>query len=312
VWSATQLERIGRCGFAFLAGTAMSLRASGDVDPDDADARDVGSARHVALSRIYPRLDVLLGAGEPTDAERAEIAAVVHEEVERAIEEQGGGWTRLEGLRKARVQELANEITEYIAWEMKPVRGIAPRRPVATELSFGLEDAGLPAAILDAGDGRTVRLRGQIDRVDAVLVDGADDGWRYVVDHKSSGGALTDLKQLQPAGAVLQLALYLHVLNQVQPGAKPWGGTYQLVRTRERKAPLERCSAVKKGINVVANDTQKRANEVIEGAATLAANLVDTALAGRLPARTPGTSDCLAYCDFRDVCREERMQPKSW
>lgn len=310
VWSATQLEKFGRCPFSFLASHALGVRSAGEVDPDDADARDVGSARHAALARIYPRLVAEFGTEVFATADITRVAAIVHEEVARAIEAQGGGWTRLEGLRKARVQELTDELTRYIEWEMGTVK--VPRVPLATELAFGMEDGGRPPVTITAPDGRTVRLRGQVDRVDAVLPNGVDEGWRYVVDHKSGGAALADITQLRPEGAVLQLALYLRALREVEPGAKVWGGVYQLVRSHKRVGALERCSVVKAGPKVLGTDTQKKHDATIEASATVAADIVDGVLAGRFPARTPGTTDCMAYCDFRDVCREERLEPKSW
>lgn len=310
VWSATQLEGIGRCGFSFVASRALGVRAPGDIDPDDADARDVGSARHLALSRIYPRIDVLFGGGAPDEAERTRIAPIIAQEAERAIMEQGGSWTQLAGLRRARVRELAAEIMEYICWEMEPVRGQPPRKVHATELAFGMDDGGAPPVRLQAR-GRTVQLRGQVDRVDTVLVE-HDDRWVYAVDHKSSGGAFTGMKELQPAGAILQLALYLHVLEKLGLQANVWGGAYQLVRGHERKGALVRGSVLKKGVSIGGNATQQQHDATIRESADMAAMLVETVLAGKLPARTPGSTDCLSYCDFRDVCREERIKPKTW
>lgn len=311
-WSATQLERIGRCGFSFLGGTALGVRSAGDIDPDDADARDVGSARHAALARIYPRIQVTFGGGAPDDAKLASIRQVVHEEVEAAIDEQGGAWTRLAGLRRARVRELVDELVAYIAWEMTPAKKANfERTMLEAEVAFGMVEGGTPPVTLDAGDGRTVRLKGQIDRVDEVH---APDGqsYRYVVDHKSSNGGLKPRGELEQAGAMLQLALYLKATEALEPGAKVWGGTYQIVGKAAREGVLERCGVSSGKVKSCEGKTQQSHDATIQGAPTLAANLVDAVLAGKLPPRPPGKTDCMPYCDFRDACRGDRLKPRTW
>ena len=142
--------------------------------------------------------------------------------------------------------------------------------------------------------------------MDAIAEAGAER-YRYVVDHKTGGSALNAIRQLAPAGAVLQLALYLAALDQLLPDTTLWGGAYQIIKDRRATAALERCSVVTAGVAEMKSKTQQTADETIRGAADLALSLVDQILAGEFPARTPGTASCLSYCTYRDVCREERL-----
>jgi hypothetical protein len=79
--------------------------------------------------------------------------------------------------------------------------------PMAAELGFGFSGELLPAVELTLPDGRVLRVRGRIDRVDL----GAD-GTIHVVDYKTGSlrGAYTELSPDNPVvrGTKLQLPIY--------------------------------------------------------------------------------------------------------
>jgi hypothetical protein len=81
--------------------------------------------------------------------------------------------------------------------------------PEATELPFGFP-GGLPALRIDLGDGRAVRIRGRIDRVDV-----AADGTVFVTDYKTGASTYTTVTADDPlAGSTrLQLPIYGMVLR---------------------------------------------------------------------------------------------------
>ncbi|HSQ29164.1 MAG TPA: PD-(D/E)XK nuclease family protein [Gemmatimonadaceae bacterium] len=307
VWSATQLESYGRCPFSFFGNYVLHARELEDVQAEDASALDRGSIIHDALAATYRQLlerfpnDPLSLANFP--AAQAILAQAIHEAVDR----HGGSFLALPAMREARERELMVLLESYVRWEM--ANNAKPRRrPIEMEMSFGMEGDAHPPVQLRHGR-RTLSLRGKIDRVDAVVEQGAER-YRYVIDHKTGGSALSSIRQLAPAGAVLQLALYLAALEQLMPDTTLWGGSYHIIKDRRATAALERCSVVTTGVAEMKSKTQQTADETIRGAAELALSLVDRILAGEFPARTPGTVSCLSYCSYRDVCREERMA--SW
>lgn len=304
VWSATQLETYGRCPFSFFGNYVLHARELEDVQAEDASALDRGSIIHDALAATYRRLlerfpnDPLSLANFPTAQEI--LGQAIHEAVDR----HGGSFLALAAMREARERELMVLLEAYVRWEM--ANNTKPRRrPIEMEMSFGMEGDGRPPVQLRHGR-RTLSLRGKIDRVDAVVEPGAER-YRYVVDHKTGGSALGSIRQLAPAGAVLQLALYLAALEQLMPDTTLWGGSYHIIKDRRATAALERCSVVTAGVAELKSKTQQGADETIRNAAELALSLVDRILAGEFPARTPGTVSCLSYCTYRDVCREERL-----
>lgn len=76
--------------------------------------------------------------------------------------------------------------------------------PLAAERPFGLD--GTPPVTVDLADGRTVRIRGRIDRIDRT-----EDGGIVVTDYKTGGmSRYSDLSDGQPLGdgTKLQLGLY--------------------------------------------------------------------------------------------------------
>lgn len=93
--------------------------------------------------------------------------------------------------------------------------------PVAYELSFGMGGAGLPALSVDLGDGRSMQLSGQIDRID--MAEGEDGQTAYfrVVDYKT--GNLSLRQEDIAAGLRLQLLVYLQVVlaNSAHFSPKP-------------------------------------------------------------------------------------------
>lgn len=304
VWSATQLESYGRCPFSFFGSYVLQARELDDVESADPSALDRGSIVHDALAAAYRHLVERFPSDPLSFDHFADAQAILALAIHDAIDRHGGSFLASPTMRVARERELVVALEAYLRWEMEQ-SGKLPRKPIATELSFGMDGDGRAPVELRHG-ARTLKLRGKIDRMDAMLVKDAEH-YRYVVDHKTGGSSFDGVKELRPAGGLLQLELYMAALDHLLPGTELWGGAYQVISTLERKAPLDRCSLTKSGISELATDTQERADETIRSAAQVALSIVDRVLAGEFPARTPGKVKCLSYCAYRDVCREERL-----
>jgi ATP-dependent helicase/nuclease subunit B len=87
--------------------------------------------------------------------------------------------------------------------------------PIGAEQPFGLPDSGTDPVEIDLGDGRSVRIRGQIDRLDR-----AADGTLVVADYKTGGtSSYAGLGPDQPLGGdgtKLQLAVYALAMRAAQ------------------------------------------------------------------------------------------------
>lgn len=86
----------------------------------------------------------------------------------------------------------------------------------AAELGFGQPGSDRDAVSIGIGGGRTVRLRGSIDRVDAT-----DDGGLVVIDYKTGSDNNRSYKDLSPEnpsseGRRLQLVLYAEAIRAIE------------------------------------------------------------------------------------------------
>ena len=304
VWSATQLETYGRCPFSFFVKYALGVRQNPEAEDEDS-ALQVGAVMHSVLARVYARLVAEFGDDAMSHANADRACEIVTEECVQELVPHDE--TARRGIFLGRAREIAAQLSAYVVWEMEQ-NAKTPRVPWRMEHGFGVDGADAPMVTLTS-NGRAVRLRGRIDRIDRVLVAGAEKHL-YVVDHKSGDSAFKGVTSLQPAGGVLQLALYLAALRELEPEASIWGGAYQIVRARKRVAALDRCSLVKAGVKELGTATQLKAQATIDGAAAVALAINDEIIAGHFPARVPEHVTCLHYCDCRDLCREERI--KSW
>ena len=314
VWSATQLEAYGRCGFSFFAKYVLGVRAVA-AESDEPSALDAGTVAHRVLAALYREL-LEKSPTDPLARENFDHArTILTREVSAALDEEGGLWVADADLRSIRERELCAMLERYVHWEMQRNEKGPRRRPYLMEMAFGTR-AGEPELVVLTHAGRTLKVRGQIDRVDEMIFDGAlSDGrtrYVYVVDHKLGASSLTGLGKLRPEGAVLQLALYIAALKQMHPDLEIWGGAYQILHARKAMAALDRCSTTGGRINILDTDTHHKADAVIEGTVELALKLIDGIVSGHFAARVPLGTSCLRYCEHRHVCREADMTEQTW
>ena len=100
-------------------------------------------------------------------------------------------------------------------------------RPVACEVVFSNEpDSTIPALNIKLDNGKTISLKGKIDRVDQ-FTDSTGSLFQRCVDYKSSAQDLE--KDAVERGFQLQLMTYLLALQEANPKMKPAGALYQHV-----------------------------------------------------------------------------------
>jgi ATP-dependent helicase/DNAse subunit B len=103
-------------------------------------------------------------------------------------------------------REIAKDLARFVEVDLR-LRGARRQRPLAVELSFGLD--GNPPAVIELDDGRRLSFRGRIDRVDR------RDGGAAVYDYKSGSPFTIDFAaDPVSAGARLQLPIYAAAVSQ--------------------------------------------------------------------------------------------------
>ena len=207
--SPTRLERWASCPHRHLVEDL--LRAAPIENPEDElviTPRDKGSLVHAALERFL--LDVLdrpkakrPGPGKPWSAADhrllQEIGSAFCDQYEsRGLVGRPIFWTR----DRRRILSDLDLALEYDSEH----RAVHRSTPMAAELGFGFVGEPLPAVEITLPDGRVLRVRGRIDRIDI----GAD-GVVHVIDYKTgsarSGEGIT-AEDPVGGGTKLQLPIY--------------------------------------------------------------------------------------------------------
>jgi RecB family exonuclease len=167
--------------------------------------------------------------------------------------------------------------------------------PAAVELKFGGDDGEHPSAEVGLPDGRRLRFRGMVDRIDR-----AADGSLLVVDYKTGKGTSyrpVDEDRLD-RGRRLQLPIYADAARRAFPGdAEPVrvDAYYWFVEESGRKA-------WRGGPDDEA--VQERFESVV-------GTIVDGIESGKFPANPGeesyfGPTHC-GFCDFQRVCPSSRV-----
>ncbi len=174
---------------------------------EEIEASDLGRLLHRILERLMSALVadglVPLSPARLEDA-RARLRAIAAEEF-RAAEERG--LTGFPLLWRIRQRRLLAALREFLEREAEPHDDGPPLLPLRLEAEFGTE--GLAEARVVLANGRGLRFRGVIDRIDAT-----PDASRFrVIDYKSSEkkppGKRRDEDPLFRGGEALQLPVYL-------------------------------------------------------------------------------------------------------
>jgi len=182
--SPTSLETYARCPRRWFFEHGLGLRT---LDrPEEVDRlppRDRGSLAHAALERFYEEAiadDAVPRPGARWDAAARDRLREITDACCAEVEARGiTGHPRWWEHDRAEIHRVLQRVLDGDDLQ----RALFRTRPVAVELTFGR--GGAPPLAVDLGDGRTVLLAGQADRVDAT-----PDGSRVVVwDYKYASTA---------------------------------------------------------------------------------------------------------------------------
>lgn len=203
--SVSKLEQFAECPFKFFV--AAGLRAEERKD-FELDPRERGSFMHLLLDEFHVR--VTRSGRRWRDVSRVEAQALVATIGEELLAQPEHRLLAADDARRFTAHSLIASaqrlLGALISW--MPSYGFDP---VAVEFGFGLKQSSVPAWRLGFPDGKSLLLRGRIDRVDLCYVPETGETLAVVVDYKSSPMRLEPLKVEE--GLQLQLLSYLNVLQ---------------------------------------------------------------------------------------------------
>lgn len=228
-FSASRLNDYGKCPFRYWVNHMLSI--SPVEEPElKLDTRDLGQAYHKVLEVFYQGIideNVCLNCAEPAQIENRlsqsiEIGMKWLEENTNALGQEFWPFQK---------REMTFRIERFVSKELERMRKDKDGfTPLKCEASFGMD--GEPPLVLNDSS-TSVKLRGKIDRIDAVgsncpqhlPVQSLMHGPLKVVDYKSSSGAISE-KEAE-FGRNIQLPVYALACSQVLfPGETVKTGNY--------------------------------------------------------------------------------------
>lgn len=204
--SVSRLERFANCPFQHFAEYMLRLEPRFEAE---LSRIDLGNVCHTMLEQFIKQL---ADAGESLgDLEDDEIATRL-EAVANDIVPQVADNVMLDDARNAyMIDRSRGHLQRVTAWQRNAAR-LGSFRPKAVEFPFGLSKDGTDAITLTTPAGRTILLRGYIDRVDVAELQ--DTLLGLVIDYKHTTDRRLNLTEVYH-GLSLQLVGYLLALKQV-------------------------------------------------------------------------------------------------
>lgn len=231
VSSATRLESWAKCPHAYF------IRHILRVDPVEDPEEQYRISPLVLGSLVHDVLDRWVGEALKSGRSPAPGAPWPDPDIQRLLAAGTDAADRLEarGLVGRRVywqrdrQVLMSDLVDFTNFDHAQ-RAAHGSRPLATEMPFGMPDHNTPPVTLTLADGRTLLLRGAIDRVDET-----SNAELVVIDYKTGSSRIYRGLSAQdpiPGGAHLQLVLYSLAVREIlgRPDASIRGDYWFITR----------------------------------------------------------------------------------
>ena len=222
VLSVSQINTFLGCPWRYFASRSLKL-AELPPPSDELLPRRRGQLVHAVLRRM---LAALTSTGDvPVEALTSSAAIAALDAAIEAEAARDAGRVRCRGLWQSELRRLRRDLLGYLHHQASsPLPG---QRVSKLELAFGMGDAAdcdpasAAAPLVLDGPAGPVRLRGKIDRVDRIDVDGVTKA--FVIDYKT--GSLPDIDH------DAQLPVYIKAAAKVL-GLPAAGGAMQAVGGR--------------------------------------------------------------------------------
>ncbi|MHB9146301.1 MAG: PD-(D/E)XK nuclease family protein [Symbiobacteriia bacterium] len=220
VLSASGIEKLATCPYAYFLRYVLGVKPPEDLEYDPTrwlDPMQKGTLLHDIFRQFLEDLTAR-GAAKPQETDRARIIALAEEAIQHYRDEVPPPG---EPVYEYERRELLRSAQVFFNMEMAAEVAATPRY---FELGFGFGD-NTPAnsqpelpqpATIDLGGGRSIKMRGRIDRVDEM------EPHRYQIwDYKTGSSSKYEDHEYLVRGRQVQHALYAIALEEVLRAADP-------------------------------------------------------------------------------------------
>ncbi len=230
VTSASRLELWAKCPHAYFLRYVLGINAV--EDPEEQyriSPLDFGTLVHLVIERWIEEAranNTLPGPDRPWSDNDVRCLIEIGTEEAKRLEHRGLVGRAVYWQRDKQV--FLDDLREFSQFDFVQ-RGLRKTSPIASELQFGLPTSDQDAIAIALPNGRTMELRGAIDRVDEHT-----DGSLLVIDYKT--GSARNYKNLHEDplanGTSLQLLLYGLAARQLldRPNAPTFGSYWFVTR----------------------------------------------------------------------------------
>jgi ATP-dependent helicase/nuclease subunit B len=283
--SPTRLETYAKCPFRYFSDKVLKLKEVGG----DIRAMQKGSILHHVLQQYF-------------DSRRKKDMKETPEKfIEREMDEGFKRhpilWTEPyeEALDR---RELFRMLLDFINYETERLKG-ASFKPCCVEYSFGDFGENDQPALEIESEGKKIKLRGRVDRIDT------DTGKKFavVIDYKRSAKFKASNLEL---GTALQLPLYL-LAAQKHLGLAPLGAEIYSIRDHKRSGFY--CEGAARAFEKEFSSRSQIPDEVfrkvLDRALAFVRKFIKEIAASEIPVRP---RDCESFCPYDTVCRIEKWK----
>lgn len=289
VWSASQLNDYGLCGFRYFAGRLLWLEPLEEPEAG-LDPLQRGTLYHEILELTYRRLGGAI-VPERLDEALAVLQTVADEQLATAPARlrfrASSQWPQEQIVLRRRLEKLIRDDFGGAS----PLEKLLPGGREIYRQEAHFDDAD--GFTIDLGDGERLRVRGSIDRIDR-------QGKRVVVVDYKSGSTRYDKKEVE-RGRNFQMLVYLEAAQTV------------IARDVAPDAPREVVGGLFWQIGRAAlGDLSSDDVEVIAAGKGHLARYLTLARAGDFAAHANrlDAGKCASYCDFHQLCRQNVMHKR--
>ena len=201
--SVSRFETFHRCQFQHFSAYGLKLKVR---KPYQVAPLELGNLYHEVLYDVVTKLDYTLLHDEE------KIRSQVTDSIERFAQAIQFGIFDHTGYYQSLKLRAGDAIVRLLLF-MQDIEKLGDYKIADAELSFGFTKSPLDEVTLRSAGGRTIHLRGKIDRVD--MYETPEGAYVNLIDYKSSARSISKAGILN--GLELQMMTYMYVLIQKGP-----------------------------------------------------------------------------------------------